>query len=471
MEPQVEAPDMDTTTVHPSLWTWRFPSKMNFGAYTTMPGHHPAAAARRQPIPFGTPRQTFTRLHSMEIPREKEEIQQTIRAAASMPVLNRGVGSFRIPSTPSAISSLHPEQPSPAPRRKMVVPHGPHPAWDDESNPDQPYENPYLIRDSSNLLWLPRDPRGILNLDDTVDMFKCLTSAPGLGALTPDAEDDDDDLGVLSFISAIESVDEGEEMTGEANGIQMKEVVTQHLDMPLVESPELLPVESPLTMAGAEIEVPPVIAKRSRTEKDIDNTESGPEGNRAIPRPRRTSHHDASHAQRVSYAPVASMRRPSALNLQRDGTGFRSFSGGSRVSRHSSRPPSFISSQGHHSSTLRTSEFGIRPVYRTQASFTRSTLNMVAVASSETGSISSRQPPTSEFGSRRLSVHSRYPTSHVSAHEAVIEEAMQEEIDAAEERDESEQREMEQAEQRPAWWKAWAFTSTTKQSPPTPLAV
>lgn len=63
-------------------------------------------------------------------------------------------------------------------RPPLVTPHGKHPAWDDTSRLDRPYDNPYYARPVPNYLWLPRDPVGLLDLDDTVDVHKSLTTDP-----------------------------------------------------------------------------------------------------------------------------------------------------------------------------------------------------------------------------------------------------------------------------------------------------
>lgn len=59
----------------------------------------------------------------------------------------------------------------------------PHPRWNDESDPDHPYDNPYYTKPIGNSLWLPRNPCGQLNLDDTVDLTRALTSTENTGVL------------------------------------------------------------------------------------------------------------------------------------------------------------------------------------------------------------------------------------------------------------------------------------------------
>lgn len=61
----------------------------------------------------------------------------------------------------------------------------PHPPWDDNSLPDQPYENPYYTQPIKDALWLPINPIGTLDLDMTVTMSVALTSEPGAGRVGP----------------------------------------------------------------------------------------------------------------------------------------------------------------------------------------------------------------------------------------------------------------------------------------------
>ena len=67
----------------------------------------------------------------------------------------------------------------------LVSPHPPHPRWDDESDPNQPYDNPYYTKPIRHSLWLPRNPCGLLDLDDTIDLSKAITSTAMPGDLRP----------------------------------------------------------------------------------------------------------------------------------------------------------------------------------------------------------------------------------------------------------------------------------------------
>ncbi|EGN98239.1 hypothetical protein SERLA73DRAFT_169263 [Serpula lacrymans var. lacrymans S7.3] len=152
------------------FWTWRIPGWVNF-SYSTVPkrGRVPQ---RRQPIPFTPQNQSFSRLSSMDNPRH---------AARSSPHEQPVGAILKGPLHLSPAQEYPPDVKSP--QSTVVQRHAPHPAWDDESHTDLPYDNPYYTRPINNVLWLPRNPFGILDLDDTVDLRRSLTSELGAGHL------------------------------------------------------------------------------------------------------------------------------------------------------------------------------------------------------------------------------------------------------------------------------------------------
>jgi len=88
--------------------------------------------------------------------------------------------------SPQAIECLvHAESKNgePGPDSSLVSHRPPHPRWDDESDPDHPYDNPHYCKPIGNSLWLPRNPCDVLDLDDTVDLNKALTSSQSSGVL------------------------------------------------------------------------------------------------------------------------------------------------------------------------------------------------------------------------------------------------------------------------------------------------
>lgn len=88
------------------------------------------------------------------------------------------------------------------PPSSRVTINPPHPSWDDNSLPDQPYENPYYTLPIKDALWLPINPIGSLDLDMTVTMNMSLTSEPGAGNLGPFSERLTSTGSVLSGLTA-----------------------------------------------------------------------------------------------------------------------------------------------------------------------------------------------------------------------------------------------------------------------------
>ena len=65
----------------------------------------------------------------------------------------------------------------------LVVAHPSPIPWDDQTTVDLPYDNPFYTKAYDNVLWLPRNPCGILNLDDTIDLKASLTTEVSAGHL------------------------------------------------------------------------------------------------------------------------------------------------------------------------------------------------------------------------------------------------------------------------------------------------
>lgn len=148
---------------HPSRsWAWRLPGWMTF-SYSTVP-RRLRLPEQRQPDPFGPRARSFSRIRSVD------EIKPTAPTQGQ-------------PSEASPLHSPSPEKPCPPAciLTSLVQRHPPLAAWDDEPRHDIPYDNPYYTKPITNALWLPRNPLGLLDLDDTVDVYRALTSEPGVG--------------------------------------------------------------------------------------------------------------------------------------------------------------------------------------------------------------------------------------------------------------------------------------------------
>lgn len=79
---------------------------------------------------------------------------------------------FRKPTLPLGASPLPLIQPRP--------PTGP---WDDSPRYDIPFQNPAYVCPVDDFLWLPRNPCGKLNLDDSIEMRKAIRTEVHLGGL------------------------------------------------------------------------------------------------------------------------------------------------------------------------------------------------------------------------------------------------------------------------------------------------
>ncbi|KAJ3556206.1 hypothetical protein NM688_g2150 [Phlebia brevispora] len=156
-----------------SFLTWKLASRVGLSYGTIARRRHHS----RRPMPF---RQrpsgdSVLPLHDCSstaglIGKESVEVQQPLPVLVNQPIVEE----------PQELPTIHSEDHTPI---TLVQPHPPVPAWDDDSNPDTPYDNPYYSRQISETLWLPRDPLSILNMDHTVDMRISLTSDVSAGKL------------------------------------------------------------------------------------------------------------------------------------------------------------------------------------------------------------------------------------------------------------------------------------------------
>jgi len=207
---QAVAPTSRASRKESIFFTWKLPRKLQF-SYSTIPNR---PAAKRQPNPFApnTPPPLRPRTMSMVdnrvglgmSPIMEEPVP--MRAMRSMPSLGEGeVGSegHRTNDRDREREEEHDELPS----SSRVIINPLHPPWDDNSLPDQPYENPYYTLPIKDALWLPTNPIGTLDLDMTVTMNVALTSEPGAGHLGPLSERLTSVGSVLSGLTAdLESV-------------------------------------------------------------------------------------------------------------------------------------------------------------------------------------------------------------------------------------------------------------------------
>ncbi|KAF9019032.1 hypothetical protein BDZ89DRAFT_1093998 [Hymenopellis radicata] len=268
-------PDIHGLITHskPGKFNFRIPEWVTF-SYGTVRHHSPLT---RQPNPFRPTPASFSRICSRS-PENSPSIPSHIPT-------EKHADPF--PLSIDVEPKVHNEDDFTGP----VVTHPPPVAWDDLMTPDLPYDNPYYVRPISNVLWLPRNPCGILDLDDTVDMKTSITVESSTGK-----------LGTWVGFTELDSP-----------------MLMSNLSLePSLMTPTLQPSLSGLPSSGSlfgEIELPIAIAKRVEAgESDIEQI-----------RPRRPStYRHRPHG--LQCRPQGSINRPFIKS-------YRSFSEGSTAAR------------------------------------------------------------------------------------------------------------------------------------------
>jgi len=158
---------------HPpsSFLTWRIPAWVDF-SYSTRQ-HFPPS---RHPNPFRTQDQEFTRLHSVSPDRPPVRQERPPKSQFSESTW-RGASIVAFHEVQGASNQLIGGSLDPVVDHPLPIP------WDDQTTVDLPYDNPYYTRAIDNVLWLPRDPYGVVDLDDTIDLKVSLTVEVAAGKL------------------------------------------------------------------------------------------------------------------------------------------------------------------------------------------------------------------------------------------------------------------------------------------------
>ncbi|KAK0464387.1 uncharacterized protein EV420DRAFT_1263449 [Desarmillaria tabescens] len=152
--------------------TWRLPAWVTL-SYATI-RHHPNNPLARGPNPFRIEPHSFSRLGPSTSQAEENEPPSRLATGSELePPLLAPLSPISAPLEPT----LRTEDDCP------VVPHPPPVSWDDLTTADLPYDNPYYTRAISNVLWLPRNPCGLLDLDDTIDLKVSITVEASAGKL------------------------------------------------------------------------------------------------------------------------------------------------------------------------------------------------------------------------------------------------------------------------------------------------
>ncbi|KAJ6537475.1 hypothetical protein B0H10DRAFT_2141983 [Mycena sp. CBHHK59/15] len=269
-----------------TMLSFRLPHWVNL-SYATVRPHR---AIQHRPNPFAPREQSFSRLGSMSF-EAGHKLNNSLADEAQR--LVNGSSQLTYGRTPGGSNSED------APQMRQdntgpVVPHPSPPAWDDDNTVDLPYDNPFYTREISSSLWLPRDPFGVLDLDDTVDLKVSLTVEATGGRLG-------------QWLSMPET----------ASPMQMSEV-SSVVTPPAEERPSAdMSLEQDYD-GSEEIELPLVIAKRAQAKDDVEQTQTARRRRASTFRRKASGSTIASRPRRPSLAPRVSTRSFSEGTRPRD---------------------------------------------------------------------------------------------------------------------------------------------------------
>ena len=385
-------------------WTWKLSNRVGMSYRTVIRPHR---SNHRNPLPFSRGSADSS------IPLEPCASTAGLITKDTIDMSNV-VQLTKEPLHESPIEDEEPSRPYHDTRPMLVVSHPAHPVWDDDSNPDTPYDNPYYTRPISDTLWLPRDPLGILNLDDTIDLRMSLTSEPGAGKLGAWQEDE-----FLS--SAIESA-----LATSFGSVDVDSISVRLSGRHEQADTEVLPDSA--TSYGEFGQLP------------LDQ----PAGRTSSPRPSMLPPRRPSNIS-VERERSLSPRRPAPLRDRPSSAGYRSFSLGAESFASSGRPaPSHLSvpSIGRNRSSS-VDALSVGPHSMAHSHLAPSGLRSVIRAPSV------RTPS---------SVASPGAGSIISMRETVVSEAIAEEHLAAQARQRQEQADEERAKEPRSWLTSWLYS-------------
>lgn len=401
-EHDMNASLIDVSRPHGSRWG--MPAWVTF-SYSTIRRR----PLKRPPMPFRSEGRSFSRM-------------------APFPPITPPIGAptdtTRADYHPSAINyrwpDAHPDPPVIDPLSEVretakddsgpVVPHPPPITWDDQTTDDLPYDNPFYTRAINNVLWLPRNPCGLLDLDDTVDLKTSITvdlSVAPLGTWT----------GIRETSSPLEmsQVSQNTLQTPSASSL---------LEQP--GSPQTTPQQMSDVDGTEDIDLPPAIRKRLQSQDEEDVEQAAPPLRPSTIRRRNSS-------SRSNVSGTTNPRRPTTGRPPP--ISFRSFSDGNRTGRD--RSSSLMSIFDPHLQRTKSSDgTGVRPDVHAQGDFVE--------AHQSSSRVSLPRP--------RLQ---RAP--NISTHQAIVHEVMAEEELALASRLEEEAAEAEKARATKSWITSWMF--------------
>lgn len=403
------------------FFTIRLPDWINF-SYATLNRNHGVPHHRpqhRRPNPFGPHKNS-----DLTEPRQlRESKQQHIEGLPECRM--EGPSSSATDGHPPHILTEEPREdpallncrvhkdPSQSRGGGPVVRHPPLQPWDDQRLPDLPYDNPYYSRAIDNALWLPRNPIGLLDLDDTVDLKVSITvdeTAGGLG----------------SWIAATDDIISPDEASGISN-----------MDVsPPTGKPGSIITYFPVTLQEVdgteEIDLPPVIAQRvSAGERDVERSPQ--------------------------------LRRPTLL--RQASSSDRSFAGTERITR---RRPSILDLPQPSPQFIYSSPTALA-AKRARSGSVMSALQLPSPGFAERAhsidrGSAPRQPPAELVGNNvsisqlSLTAPKLSRSQNISASQAIFHEVLEEEREAHQEKIDEENAEQVRGEK--SWFTSWLYGRT-----------
>ncbi|KAG9019901.1 hypothetical protein FRB90_000031 [Tulasnella sp. 427] len=274
------------------FWTWKLPSGAMQFAYTTLPARpgnrHPPNPFRPQRQPSPSPAPSINRAADETAPPPQPPHPGVLNLASPQPAIYTDPFDHAEQTSWVDLNASR--------RHDLVMPHEKRQAWDDAPRYDLTYENPHYTRPIENILWLPVNPCAIFDLNETVDVFRAITSEPGAGALG--------------------------QWINETSSVIAEPAETRNLPIPGTPDPES-ELDEELTeipLFGTErIDLPPTIESRiesSYKDKDAENPESN----------------DGPSLFGLARASTRRMSSSISMTSTHAGPGGRSFSGGTLAS-------------------------------------------------------------------------------------------------------------------------------------------
>ena len=388
----------------PSVLDWRLPAWINFSY--SIPGRGPGPQCR-YPNPVG--------------PQQEKDLSPSVSQLCEVHLPER----LSPQEGPSSVTTYAPDKGYPwnVPEAKRdlrvlnisldksdsdtIVPHPPPAPWDDQAVIDLPYDNPFYTRTIDNVLWLPRNPTSVLDLDDTVDMKISITVEASVGR-----------LGTWLGLGETMSPTSPTPTPSPPEQIAMSPVMQCSLRLPEVDGTE-------------SIDLPPIIAQRVQAkEGGVEQALHTRKSSTIYPRRPSTAEKNSSNPMFARPPRPQTAERPMLPS-------YRSFSDSTSNRPRSSSSALQVPPSGTVERVCPDQEPGIRPDAHAQAEF----------VAANTSRISLKPPNLSR-------------TPNVSAAHAIFHEVVQEERQALWDRLEEETAEAKQSQSTKSWLTSWMFRKT-----------